>query len=69
MDLQKNDSGFNQRKRILNLLRKNEFVPTAQLRLFSYQYNARIYELRKAGWHILATKQDGRYGFELTGSK
>ena len=54
-----------QRNRILDLLKKRDFVPTAELRLFSYQYNARIKELRDRGWTILKHKKDGKHGFIL----
>lgn len=54
-----------QRGRILEMLRTHDFVPTASLRLFAYQYNARIFELRKAGHDIESCRQDGVVGFRL----
>jgi len=56
----------NQRSRILELLQKNKFVPTAQLRLIAYQYNSRLHELRKQNHNIISTKdEEGRWGFKL----
>ena len=60
------DEHIDQRKRILKLLRDNDFVPTAQLRLIAYQYNARIYELRKKGYVIKSVKTP-KCGFMLIG--
>lgn len=54
-----------QRDKILKLLIDNDFVSTAQLRLFAYQYNARIYELRKSGFDIKTARKDGKWGFTL----
>lgn len=56
-----------QRKKILDLLNKKDFVPTAVLRQFAYQYNARIFELREKGYIIKAEKIDNRHGFRLLG--
>ena len=55
-----------QRKRILKLLNENLFVPTAQMRLVAYQYNARIHELRKEGYQIRSIRTP-KCGFELIG--
>jgi hypothetical protein len=62
---------FNQRERILQMLLKGEFVPTAVFRVFAYQYNARILELRR-GMHdgheydIRSMRDEqGRCGFKL----
>jgi len=54
-----------QRGLILALLRYFPFVPTSCLRDLSYQYNARIYELRRFGHNIKAIKNDGVCGFML----
>lgn len=59
-----------QRKKILKMLKNQDFVPTASLRLFAYQYNARIKELREGKenniiYNIISTKQDGKHGFSL----
>ena len=54
-----------QRERIKQLLLKHRFVPTAALRLFAYQYNTRIFELRKEGWPIQRAREDGKCGFTL----
>lgn len=61
------DDKHKQKERILKLFKLSEFVPTAALRLIAYQYNARIYELRKAGYHIVSDKEDGKCGFRLVG--
>lgn len=55
-----------QRDRIYDMLQNNDFVPTAALRLFAYQYNARIKELREIYGQdrIIACRQDGKYGFK-----
>ena len=68
MCLEVYESRSGQRQRMLNLLKSFEFIPTAMLRQFSYQYNARIFELRKMGYEIIAMKdENGRCGFMLTG--
>ena len=54
-----------QRIRILKLLKTNDWVATSELRLFSYQYNARIFELRAKGYNIISSKQEGKCGFRL----
>ena len=56
-----------QKVRILKLFQISDFVPTAALRIIAYQYNARIYELRKSGYHIVSDKEDGKCGFRLVG--
>ena len=55
----------NQRDRILQMLKDHDFVSTSSLRLFAYQYNARIKELRVEFGHdkIISCKQDGVFGF------
>ena len=61
-----------QREQILKLLHKNNFVRTSHLRIIAYQYNARIYELRR-GIHnnklydIRACREEGIHGFKLLG--
>lgn len=63
---------YSQRQKILNLLRKNNFVRTSHLRIIAYQYNARIYELRK-GMHdnlfydIRSCRENSIHGFKLLG--
>lgn len=55
-----------QRNTILKLLEGTSFVPTQLLNQMGiYQYNARIYELRRLGYDIHSTQKDGVYGFEL----
>jgi len=56
-----------QSDRIWDMLQKNDFVSTASLRLFAYQYNARIKELRELYGHdsIVACKQEGVYGIRM----
>lgn len=56
---------MSQRDRILQMLKSRDFVPTAALRLFAYQYNARIKELRTQFGHdkIQSVRQDGVCGF------
>lgn len=61
----KTDEKSDQRKRILELLLNNDFVATATLRLFAYQYNARIYELRRKGWIIKSMRKDNKCGFTI----
>lgn len=62
-------------KTILKLLKAQDFVKTATLRMFSYQYNARIYELRRGlydGKEYLINKAKdhlNNYGFVLLGWK
>lgn len=63
------DDKCRQRDRILTLLKRNEFVSTAELRLIAYQYNARIYELRALGYVINSTHINGKYGFMLLGRR
>jgi len=55
----------NQRDTILNLLKKHDFVPTARLRLFAYQYNTRIFELRRIWYNIISLSQNGKRGYKL----
>ena len=52
-----------QRKRVLNLLRNMQFVPTYMIKQAASQYNARIYELRRMGFDIKSTWKDGKKGF------
>lgn len=60
-----------QREKILQLLQTGCFVSTASLRLFSYQYNARLYELRRGRhdgicYHIVKERDElGRCGFRM----
>lgn len=60
-------------KTILKLLRHTDIVLTQQLRMFAYQYNARIYQLRRGHYDgkkylIEPCKDDqGRCGFRLLG--
>lgn len=52
-----------QRSIMLKLFIQLDFVPSGMLRTFAYQYNARIYELRRLGYVIKATKKDGVFGY------
>lgn len=52
--------------RILKLLRENDFVPTAALRLFSYNHTARIAELRDRGY-VIKSEKSPKCGFRLIG--
>lgn len=52
-------------KRVLNLLRTMDFVPTYILQHASSQYNARIYDLRRMGYNIISKKIGGKPGFVL----
>lgn len=61
-----------QRTLILHLLKKNDFVSTASLRIIAYQYNARIFELRNGlhdntQYHIESVRNNNKYGFVLCG--
>jgi hypothetical protein len=61
------DEHKSQRNRMIELFESKPFVSTAELRLFSYQYNARIFELRQLGYSIFKAKQNGKCGFCLIG--
>lgn len=60
-----------QRQRILEMLLDHPIVLSAELRLFAYQYNARIYELRKGmhdglEYNIISLRDEkGRSGYKL----
>ena len=64
------DERKSQEKRILKLLRSQDIVKTAELRLFTYNHTARISNLRKKGYIIESVKDEkGRYGYRLLGQK
>jgi len=56
-----------QRERILELLKKNNFVKTSTLRIIAYQYNARIFELRQIGYIIESCRENNICGFKYIG--
>lgn len=56
---------MNQRQKILKALESNLFVKTDTLRVLACQYNARINELRKQGYRIVAIRYKGKAGFML----
>jgi hypothetical protein len=60
-------------KTILKLFKQNDVVLTQQLRMFAYQYNARIYQLRRGLYdgkkYLIEKCKDelDRCGFKLLG--
>lgn len=64
------DDRCTQRDIILALLMRKSFVPTSLLRLRAYQYNTRIFELRRGqhdgiAYDIKSVMVDGIYGYSL----
>lgn len=58
----------NQRRKILDLLRKYPCVPMTVLNKIAFRYSARIHELRKMGFTIKTTKgSDGLSYYSLEG--
>ena len=64
------DDHSTQREKIVELLEKNEFVPTSILLnvVHAYQYNARIKELRQLGHNIVSIRYNGVFGFKIVKS-
>lgn len=61
------DERTEQRTRILELFEQLGFVPTSVLRMVAYQYNARIFELRRPpfNYNIVRANENGRCGFRM----
>ena len=61
------DDHSTQREKIIELLTKNNFVPTYVLLniVHAYQYNARIKELRQLGHNIVSIRYNGVFGFKI----
>jgi hypothetical protein len=59
---------MNKRETILKLLKDKEFVPTPALAHIAKRYDSQLTQLRKEGWVIRHTFQDGEYGYRLIGS-
>ena len=53
---------MSQKDRILDLLRRREFVTNAELNEVAFRYSARIHELRAEGHDIRWTAVKGRPG-------
>lgn len=54
-----------QRKGIIDILLREDWVSTDKMKRIAAQYNARIFELRQEGFMILSKKKNGRFGYTL----